>query len=91
MDVIWTRTTPNFRVTLECDYERDEDLSWADEEVLENLRSGKWTNFTFAVKVYDRNTGAELGADYLGNSIYEDPSDFRRDGYFSDMLARACR
>jgi hypothetical protein len=63
-------------VTLECSPEDCPDLSWADEETLAKLDSGEWQNLTFKVAVYDRNTGAELAADYLGNSIYADPADF---------------
>lgn len=77
MDTVWTFNTCNFRVTLECESERDQDLSWADDETLEKLESGEWQNLTFKVAIYDRNTGAEIASDYLGNSIYANPADFR--------------
>lgn len=75
-ETLWTFNTANFRVTLECapddDYENDvED----DGETAANLESGLWTAYQFKVAVYDAH-GHEIGADYLGGSIYENPSDF---------------
>lgn len=63
---------------LECEPEQDEDLSWVedDQETLDNLESGLWTNYTFKVAVYDAH-GRDLAADYLGNSIYANPLEFR--------------
>ena len=76
MQTIWQFRTKNFRVALEADYEQDPDLSWADEETLEKLRDGEWTNYVFRVAVYGPR-GEELGTDYLGNSIYADATEFR--------------
>lgn len=74
-ETLWTFRTRNFRVTLECEPERDPDISWADEETLEKLESGEWGNYTFKVAVYDSHSD-EIGSAYLGNSIYADPRDF---------------
>lgn len=76
MQTLWTFRTRNFRVTLECDYDNDShDRSWADEETLSNLNDGTWASYLFKVAVYDAS-GAEIGADYLGDSIYADPLEF---------------
>lgn len=97
METLWTFKTENFRIVLGCEPERDPDVSWADAETLDKLESGEWVNVTFAVKVYSAN-GQELSAAYLGNSIYADPRDFRREhigaqgkwgAYFRDMLSEA--
>lgn len=70
-----TFTTANFRVVLSCTEDDDLDLSWDETgEVAEKLESGEWTNFLFRVAVHGP-TG-ELAADYLGGSIYADPTDF---------------
>lgn len=94
---IWSFNTENFRVVLECAPEPYPDLSWADAETLEKLESGEYVNCLFAVKVFSA-TGQELGADYLGNSVYADPSQFRKEhigargkwgSYFRDMVHTA--
>lgn len=101
MNTIWQFKTKNFRVALSWDYEADADLSWDDDgEVTAKLESGEYVNCLFKVAVYGPN-GAELAADYLGNSIHERPEDFRdhlgiaakgrADGhnygsYFTDMV-----
>jgi hypothetical protein len=95
--------TKNFAVQLRCDYEDFPDLSWADQETLDKLDSGEWTNYVFSVVVLWKER--EIAADYLGNSIYEDPQEFYREHlgiaalrrktgknygcYFSDMMRTA--
>ncbi len=96
METIWKFRTRNFTVALMCEDEQDPDLSWADEETLANLESGLWVNYVFAVKVFDSEYN-EIGADYLGNSIYENSRYFRDHigargqwgSYFRDMVSRA--
>lgn len=73
---IWEFRTKNFRVELACEEERDPELSWADEETLDNLSNGVWYNLTYRVAVFGPN-GEMIGDSYLGNSIYANPSDFR--------------
>jgi hypothetical protein len=74
---VWDFKTANFRVALECMPDNDCDLSWDDTgETQANIASGLWGCFVFKVAVYDLNTGNEIGADYLGGSIYPNPSDF---------------
>jgi hypothetical protein len=103
---LWTFKTKNFAVIVDADYDEDTlDLSWDETgEVAEKIDSGEWAAYTFRARVLDRNTGAELGVDFLGASIYADPQDFRdhiglaiksrADGrqygsYFMDMVATA--
>lgn len=96
MQTLWTFRTRNFSIRLSCEAESCPDLSWADQETLDNLESGTWGNYTFAVHVFGPH-GEELGADYLGNSIYADPADFRDHigargawgSYFIDMVRNA--
>jgi hypothetical protein len=93
--ILWTFRTRNFCVTLECEPERDSDLSWADSETLDKLERGIYENVTFRVRVLYR--GATFGAEYLCNSVYEHVEDFRKEhigargqhGYFVDMMHTA--
>ena len=96
-EVMWTFETARFRVEWQVQLCDDLDLSWDDTgETRDNIESGLWCAFDSAVVVYfdDR----EIGADYLGESIYEDPSDFRdhigmnaknHGSYFSDLVRNA--
>jgi hypothetical protein len=94
---LWQFRTRNFRVVLSCDWDNDIDLSWADEDELENIRSGLWGCYVFRVAVYDPQ-GVAIGESYLGGSVYENPADFRDHigikatgcgSYFSDMVREA--
>lgn len=87
---IWQFNTRNFRVELSAEIEQDPDLSWDDDgECTAKLESGEWTNYCFAVRVYGPH-GEELGADYLGNSIYADPMEFATDHRSADPMNRNC-
>jgi hypothetical protein len=77
MQTIWNRRTPNFTVALSYEWDNDVDLSWDDTgEAREKIESGEWGHYAFAVTVTENATGAEIGADYLGGSIYADPREF---------------
>jgi hypothetical protein len=73
-------------VTCEVESERDPDLSWADEETLDKLYRGVYENVCFAVKVYFDDE--EIAADYLGNSVYANVSDFIREHRCPDPAYR---
>jgi hypothetical protein len=99
-ETLWTFKTKNFTIAWEVtDCDCSLDLSWDDTgETLENLQSGLWTAFDSKMAVYYR--GEEIAADYLGQSIYENPRDFRdhigmnakgHGSYFSDMVREAVR
>ena len=76
-ETIWSFKTANFRVAYEVMPEDDLDLSWDDTgEVREGLASGKFIAFQAKVAVYDLTTGNEIGADYLGQCIYESAEAF---------------
>lgn len=102
---MWTFKTRNFTIewiVSPCDYL---DLSWCETgETRENIESGLWTAFDSEMRVSFR--GMNVASDYLGQSIYENVSDFRdhiginiksrADGcnygsYFSDMVREAIR
>jgi hypothetical protein len=73
---IWEFETARFRVVVGWDWEDSPDLSWDETgETREKLESGEWGNYCFVAKVYC--DGRELAADYLGNSIYAEPGEFR--------------
>jgi hypothetical protein len=77
MQTLWTRSTTNFTVTLAYEWDDDMDLSWDDTgEAREKIESGEWGHYMFAVTVSENATGAELGMDCLGGSIYADPREF---------------
>lgn len=97
-------STRNFRVVASIEPDDDVDTSFDETgETQKKLASGEWTAFQTSVVVYWN--GAEIGADYLGGSIYADPAEFfaehiglaakrRADGrnygcYFSDMVGEA--
>ena len=96
-EVIWQFKTRNFTVQWLIFPCEDLDLSWCETgETRENLESGLWTAFDSEIRVLFR--GVEIGSDYLGQSIYENPSDFRdhigmnakgHGSYFSDMVREA--
>jgi hypothetical protein len=104
MQTMRTFKTKNFTVRAMIEPDNDLDLSFDDTgEVREKLESGEYEAFQTKVAVYWN--GAEIGADYLGGSIYADPEDFfkehiglaaksRADGcnygaYFPDMVREA--
>lgn len=100
METIWTFNTKNFYVTLACEPEQNPDLSWDETgETRANLESGLWDCVMFRVAVFSQ-AGDMLGADYLGESIYADVRDFRKEhigargahgSYFRDMVSEAIK
>jgi hypothetical protein len=104
--LIWEFKTKNFIVRMSCEYDEEAtDLSWDETgEVAEKLESGEWSVYTFHAEVIERATGATIGEDYLGDSIYANPEDFRDHiglaiksrasgrnygSYFTDMIREA--
>lgn len=85
---MWRFDTARFSVIWFVSPSEYPDLSWCDQETLDNLESGFWVCFDSEVRV--ELDGLEISADYLGESIYENISDFRKDsGYFYDMVKSA--
>lgn len=67
--------TKNFRVVCSIEPDSDVDTSFDETgETADKIESGEWEAFQTSVTVYCK--GAEIGADYLGGSIYADPADF---------------
>lgn len=104
---IWRFRTRNFTVEVDCDYETEcLDLSWDETgEIREAIESGEMAAYVMRARVLDKH-GNEIGRDYLGQSIYADPREFRdhvglviksrEDGrnygsYFVDMVREAIR
>jgi len=58
-------------------------------DILEKIDRGFY--LWFVAKVSAHRAGIELGADYLGSNLYENPKDFIRAGndYFEDMIETA--
>lgn len=96
-EVMWQFKTRNFTVQWLISPCYDLDLSWCETgETRENIASGMWTAFDSEIRVLFR--GTEVGAACLGQSIYENPSDFRdhigmnaagHGSYFSGMVREA--
>ncbi len=95
-ETLWQFRTRNFTIQLTAEEEPFPDLSWADAETLEKLENGTYQNVCFKVAVICNE--AEIGADYLGNSVYENLEEFidhrgmnqRNHGsYFSAMVREA--
>lgn len=96
--------TANFVIRATVATDQDVDLSFDEtSETRDKINSGEWQAFDTEVTVSHK--GIELGADYLGGSIYANPRDFfkehiglaaksRADGcnygaYFPDMVREA--
>lgn len=103
---IKTWNTKRFTVTLDYEWEEYPDLSWDKTgETVAKIESGEWGNYCFCVRVMA--DGREIATNYLGNSIYADPTDFYREHigvaaksraagvnygcYFTDMMHEAIR
>lgn len=96
-ETMWRFKTANFSVAWQVTECTDLDTSWIEDEsdYLEKLRNGFYTAFDSRVVVYC--DGEEVGCDYLGQSVYESPKDFRDHigsqgkygSYFTDMVRTA--
>lgn len=95
---MWTFRTAQFLVEWAITDEPDPDLSFDETgETLEKCQSGEWQCFLSRMRVVHTPTGQTIGEDFLGNSIYADPAEFRdhignrgRYGsYFRDMVSAA--
>jgi hypothetical protein len=96
---MWRFDTARFVVKWEVTPSDDVDISWDETgEVQDNLASGLWCAFDSRIVV--ELDGRVIGEDYLGGSIYENPSEFRdhigmnkrgHGSYFSDMVREAIK
>lgn len=86
---IWRFETARCAVIFDVTPEYDLDLSWDEHGfAAEGLESGNLCAFVARVRVLV--DGEEAGVDYLGQCIYESPSDFiDTSGYFRDMVREA--
>lgn len=83
---LWDFRTKHYHVACEATYDDDTDLSWADEETLEDIREGRLT--VYGVRVVVRKAGIEIGEDSLWGCVYKDIDDFVREHRNSDPLNR---
>jgi hypothetical protein len=75
------------KITLELlpEYEDAADYYDNDQEIIDNIESGKWLWFT--AKVTASKCGVELASTYLGACCYEDAEDFiKNSGCYEDMV-----
>lgn len=96
---MWRFATTRFVVKWEVTPSYYVDISWDETgEVQDKLASGLWSSFDSRVVV--ELDGRVIGEDYLGGSIYENPSEFRdhigmnargHGSYFSDMVREAIK
>ncbi len=100
LENIWTFSTRHLRVTVDVEYEHDPDFSWDPSgQTKEQVNSGEMQCFVVHASVlYVDDAGErELADDYLGNCIYENFIDFRKDhlkgagSYFDDMVRTICK
>lgn len=72
LETIWCFHTRHFvvRLELERQYGYKYDGDDPDGETQAKLDAGEYVAFDSAVRVIHRPTGIELGADYLGGSVY---------------------
>lgn len=71
METVWMFETARFRVTLAI--EDSPDLYDGDDKggkIQRKIDSGEYRMFDSIVRVVDKETGAKLGADSLGASVY---------------------
>lgn len=87
----YTFNTPKYRLEWHTEPEDYFDLSWDETgEVAEKIESGEYQCFNSEVRLIDKTTDRIVGQDFLSESIYSNPQDFRMgSGYFWDM-ARQC-
>jgi hypothetical protein len=90
----YTFETPRFKITVTAEPEHDDPRDhfcdpYQDYEVLKGINSGRYTWFCAKATVYC--DGREVATDYLGACCYSSFDDFRRDGYFYDMIRAVCR
>lgn len=95
--LMWEFNTRNFSVRWYITECIDPDLSWDEGGYFKkSLEQGDSIAFNSEIAVFYK--GRKIGADYLGESIYENPKEFRdhigmkgkRYGsYFSDMVRNA--
>lgn len=79
-DTVWSFETPKFRVLAEVtDCADDPRDSFQFDEDIKAVTSGRVAWFDARVRVIHRESGLELGADYLGGCAYEHPLDLFRD------------
>ena len=94
---IRTINTKRFSVALQWQYDDYADLSWCDSATRAGINAGRYSAYTFRVVVLC--DGLEIAADYLGESIYDNPDKFGQEhigqnhilgnAYFPEMLWRA--
>jgi hypothetical protein len=98
MKKMWQFKTKNFTIQWHIEADSYCDTSFDETgEIQEKINSGEWECFTSRMRVIHNTTGATLGEDYLGGSIYADPAEFRDHigaqgkygSYFRDMVSTA--
>jgi hypothetical protein len=98
MQTMYKFKTKNFVLEWAIEPDYDCDFSFDETgETAEKVRSGEWECFSSRITVTHKATGAVLGEDWLGGSIYANPEDFRDHvgaqgkygSYFRDMVSSA--
>lgn len=78
-DTIRAFHTARFSVALQCTYEESPDYDSYDSATRAGIERGDYVSYCFRVVVLC--DGREIGADYLGDSLYSDPADFAREHF----------
>ena len=95
---VWSFSTAQFTVTLSVapEIEEPEDFfasgdDECDAEAVAFANEGDWHWFMARVQVKFGEDDIVVGADYCGACSYHDFADFKRDGYFANMVSEAIR
>jgi len=95
---MWQFSTKNFTVQWHIEPDSDCDTSFDETgEAQDKIDSGEWECFSSRIRVIHNETRTTLGEDWLGGSIYANPSEFRDHigaqgkygSYFNDMVHSA--
>lgn len=86
---VWSFTTERFTVTLAVRPEEDDPTDHFEfTDDVEFANEGGWHWFQARVQVFVEDDHV-LGEDYLGGCSYHNLEDFKRGGYFRDMVRTA--
>ena len=88
-ETMWQFETANFTVTAYAVPDEDCDLSWADAEEIEAIRSGRHVVFGTIVEVTD-STDRVISSDSLCGSVYADAREFFVAHRDRDPMNRNC-
>lgn len=85
---LWDFRTKHYHVACEVTHDDDADLSWADQETLDDISEGRLT--IYGMRVVVRKAGLEIAEDSLWGCVYKNPSEFVTEHRSADPMNRNC-